>query len=64
LGGIDGFKAYIQSTQFNVVPSSHGDFRVYGNGTVTDANGKFITSGGIDGLQVYINLISYQIVQA
>lgn len=43
--------------------SPQGEFRIYGNGTVTDVKGVQVATGGIDGLKLYLTSISFQTVQ-
>ncbi len=58
-GGVQGLQAYVQATQFQVLNTTSGQFRLYSNGTVTDVKGVFVTTGGVNVLNTYLATTSY-----
>jgi len=50
-GGVQGLQTFLLNAQYQTFNTQSGDFRVYGDGTVTDAKGVFITKGGVQALQ-------------
>lgn len=53
--GVEGLRAYIATTNYEIVRYLNDEYHIYSNGSVY-LKGQFITSNGVEGLKAYLAL--------